>query len=69
MKVIEFNGKKLKIVEEIMDEKYGRIWDAYYDHKKVYIIDGKIVEEQVIIDYLDNKYGIPVSKRGVFYNN
>lgn len=66
MKTIEWNGKKLKIMDEIMDEKYGRIWDAYYDHKKVYIVEGKIVEEQAIIDELDNKYGRPVSERDIF---
>lgn len=66
MKIIEWNGKKLKIMDEFVDEKYGRVWNAYYDHKKVYIVEGKIVEEQSVIDELDNKYGRPVSERDIF---
>ena len=66
MKTIEWNGKKLKIMEEIIDEKYGRIWNTYYEHKKVYIIEGKIVEDKSIIDELEDKYGRPASERGVF---
>lgn len=66
MKIIEWNSKKLKIMDEIIDEKYGRIWNAYYDHEKVYVIEGKIIENQQIIDELDNKYGMPVSKRDIF---
>ena len=54
-------------MDEIIDEKYGRIWDAYYDHKSVYIIEGKIVEDRAIIDELDNKYGRPVEDRGIMY--
>lgn len=67
MKIIELNGKKIKIMNEIIDEKYGRVWDAYYEHENVYIIEGKIVEEQTVIDDLDNKYGIPVNKRNIIY--
>ena len=63
MKIIDFNGKKLKIMEEIEDEKYGRIWNAYYDGRKVYVVEGKIVEDRKIIDDLDNKYGRPVLER------
>lgn len=63
MRRIKWLDKELKIMEEIVDEKYGRIWKGYYDHKKVYMIEGKIVEEQQIIDELDNKYGTPVSMK------
>ena len=65
MKTFELDGKIVKIVGEFMDEKYGRVWDAYYDHKSVYIVEGKVVEEQSIIDELDNKYGIAVSDRNI----
>ncbi len=61
----EWNGRKLKVMEVIHDEKYGTVWDAYLDHRKVYIVNGKVVEDQRIIDDLDNKYGIPVNRRGV----
>ena len=67
MKIFMFNGKILKVIREIEDEKYGRVWDAYYDHKKVYILEGKIIEEQGVIDDLDNKYGIPVEERGMYF--
>lgn len=65
MKIIEMNGKRLKIMDEIIDEKYGRIWDAYYEDENVYIVEGKIIKEQAIIDELDNKYGRPVSERNI----
>ena len=65
MKVIDWNGEELTIMREITDKEYGRIWIAYLDYRKVYIVEGRIVEEQNIIDDLDNKYGIPVNERGL----
>jgi len=67
LKVIDFYGKELKIMKEITDEKYGRVWNAYYDHEKVWIVEGKIIEDPEIIDDLDNKYGRPVSDRFIEY--
>lgn len=67
MKETELNGKQLKIMEEINDEKYGRVWNAFYDHRKVYIVEGKIIESQEIIDELDNKYGVPVELRNIVF--
>ena len=68
MKIVDFNGKQLKIMEEIVDEKYGRVWYAFYDHKKVWIVEGKIITDSQIIDDLDNKYGRPVSERYIEFN-
>ena len=67
MKIIDFNNKQLKIMEEIVDETYGRVWHAYYDHKKVWIVEGKIIEDSKIIDDLDNKYGLPVNERDIIF--
>ena len=66
MKISIFKHKTLKIIREITDEKYGKVIDGYLAHKKVYIIDGNVVKSQDIIDELDNKYGIPVSERGIY---
>ena len=67
MKRIEWNGKKLKIMREIDDPKYGRVWLAYLDYIKTYIVEGKIVEEQSVIDELDDKYDIPVDEREIVF--
>ena len=67
MKTIDWNGKPLKIMEEIIDKKYGRVWFAYLDYVKVYVVEGKVVEEQSIIDELDNKYGRPVADRDIVF--
>ena len=67
LKIIELNGKQLKIMEEINDEKYGRVWYAFYDYQKVWIVEGKMIYEQKIIDELDNKYGRPVSERDMVF--
>lgn len=69
MKIIDFNGEKLKVMEEIIDEKYGRVWVTYIGYIKTYVVEGRIVEEQTIIDELDNKYGRPVSQREYIYND
>lgn len=65
--ITQWNGKELRIMDRITDEKYGCILDAYYDHEKVYIIGDKIVEDQSIIDELDDKYGIPVAQRNIVF--
>lgn len=67
MTVIELGNKKIKIMQEINDSTYGRVWKAYYENKKVYVIEGKIVEDKNIIDDLDNKYGIPASERWLVF--
>lgn len=65
MKIIEINGKTIQVMQEIEDEKYGRIWKAYYGDDKVYVVEGKIVEDYSVINELDNKYGRPVSERDI----
>lgn len=67
MRTFELNGKKIDIMKEFVDEKYGRVWKAYYGDKKVYIVEGEFVESQEIIDDLDNKYGRPVSERDIVF--
>ena len=62
-----WNGHKLKIMEEIQDEKYGRVLYAYVDYCKSYIIRDEIVTDQAIIDYLDDHYGTPVGWRGLVF--
>lgn len=64
MKIIELNGLKLYIMAEYKDEKYGRVWRVYREEEKsTYVVEGKLINDQEIIDELDNKYGIPVSER------
>ena len=65
MKIIEINGKTIQVMQEIEDEKYGHIWKAYYGDDKVYVVEGKIVEDYSVINELDNKYGRPVSERDI----
>ena len=67
MKTNDWNGQKLKIMEEILDEKYGRVLWAYLDYVKVYIINGSVVTDRAVIDYLDDHYGRPVKDRGICY--
>ena len=65
---INWNGRKLKIFRIISDKDYGEIWDGFLDHEKVYVLNGdmlRVVEDQALIDELDNRYGIPVSERGL----
>ncbi len=62
----KWNGKKLRIMQEIRDQKYGKIWEAYLNGAKVYIINGgDVVDDTSIIDELDNAYGIPVRERNI----
>jgi hypothetical protein len=68
---INWKGKKLKIFRVIQDQDYGEIWDGFLDHRKVYVLNGDtltVVEEQALIDELDNRYGIPVSERGLDFD-
>ncbi len=65
MKKVELNGLSMNVMEEIKDEKYGRIWVAYIDGNKKYVIEGRIEEAQEVIDELDNKYGRPVRERDI----
>ncbi|MBQ7668346.1 MAG: hypothetical protein IJS47_03370 [Clostridia bacterium] len=65
MKKVELNGLSMNVMEEIKDEKYGRIWVAYIEGTKKYVIEGKIEEKQDVIDELDNKYGRPVRERDI----
>lgn len=65
---IHWEGRRLRVFRVIRDKDYGEIWDSYLDHRHVYILNGdslEIVEEQDLIDELDNRYGIPVSERGL----
>ena len=68
---INWEGRKLKIFRIISDKDYGEIWDGFLDHCKVYILNGdtlRVVEDQALIDELDNRYGIPVSERGLDFD-
>jgi len=67
MKITELNGKELKIVKEMIDDEYGRVWLAYYDYKKVWIVEGKMIDDQKVIDDLDNKYSRPVAERDIVF--
>ena len=52
----------------IKDKDFGEIWDSYLDHRHVYIFNSdrlRVAEDQVLIDELDNRYGIPVNERGL----
>ncbi len=63
MKIFNWHGKELTVMREFEDQQYGTVWIAYLDDRKVYVVNGKIVENQDVIDDLDNKYGRPVSER------
>ncbi len=68
---INWNGRRLRIFRVINDKDYGEIWDCFLDHRKVYVLNGdtlEVVEEQALIDELDNRYGIPVSERGIDFD-
>ena len=66
--ILRWKGYRFKLLQVIHDDDYGDLCSGFLNHEKVYIIDGKIVVEQVIIDHLDNKYGIPVAERGIDYD-
>ena len=63
----KWRGRDMKILERIHDEKYGCVLWAYVDYAKEYIIDGEIVQDQAIIDYLDDHYGRPVAERHIVF--
>ena len=68
---VNWKGKKLKIFRVIQDKDHGEIWDGFLDHRKVYVLNGDtltVVEDQALIDELDNRYGIPVSERGLDFD-
>ena len=67
MKIVEVGGLKLYVMAEYKDEKYGRVWRVYRENEKsTYVVEGKLIEEQAIIDELVDQYGRPVSERDIF---
>ena len=67
MNTIFLNGRKVRVMEEIDDIKYGRVLWVYIDGVKEYIIKNSIVTDQAIIDYLDDHYGRPVRDRDIIF--
>ena len=65
MKEYTWEGKSVSVMQEIDDPKYGKVLLAYVDHIKAYIINGSIVTDREIIDYLDNNYGRPTWQRDI----
>ena len=67
MNTIFLNGRKVRVMEEIDDIKYGRVLWVYIDGVKEYIIKNTVVTDQAIIDYLDDHYGRPVRDRDIIF--
>ena len=67
LKSFDWNGYKLKIFQEIKDEKYGQVLNVSLDYVKAYIIGDAIVTDQEVIDYLDDHYGRPVKWRNIVF--
>ena len=67
MNTIFVNGRKVRVMEEIDDIKYGRVLWVYIDGVKEYIIKNTVVTDQAIIDYLDDHYGRPVRDRDIIF--
>ena len=67
LKSFDWNGHKLKIFQEINDDKYGQVLNVSLDYVKAYIIGDSVVSDQEIIDYLDDHYGRPVKWRNVLF--
>lgn len=63
MRIIQIDGVDVKVMREIDDNKYGKIMRVYLPDRRTYVVNGKIVDDQDVIDELDNKYGIPVNMR------
>lgn len=61
----DWNGRELTVFREINDEKYGQVLIAALDRYKAYIIGDSVVNDQAIIDYLDDNYGLPVKWRKI----
>ena len=66
-KSFEWKGHKLKIFDEIQDERYGQVLNVSLDYVKAYIIGDAVVTDQEIIDYLDDHYGRPVKWRNIVF--
>lgn len=64
--ILNWKTHRLKVIQIIHDAEYGEVCSGYLNHKKVYIIDKKVVKDQKIIDDLDDKYWIPVKERGIY---
>ena len=67
LKSFDWNGPKLKIFQEIKDEKYGQVLNVSLDYVKEYIIGDSVVTDQAVIDYLDDHYGRPVKWRKIVF--
>ena len=67
LKSFDWNGHKLKIFQEIKDEKYGQVLNVSLDYVKEYIIGDSVVTDQKVIDYLDDHYGRPVKWRNIMF--
>ena len=61
----EWNGRELTVFREINDEKYGQVLIAALGKYKAYIVGDSAVNDQAIIDYLDDNYGLPVKWRKI----
>ena len=67
MNIFYRDGKRVKVMEEINDPKYGKILVVYVDHEKAYIVNDIIVTGGEIFWDLEDRYGIPLSERGILY--
>ena len=67
LKSFDWNGKNLKIFQEIKDDKYGQVLNVSLDYVKAYIIGDSVVTDQKVIDYLDDHYGRPVKWRNIIF--
>lgn len=67
MEWINWHGKDIKVMQVIEDEKYGTVWYAFLDHRKVYIVNDEIAIDSEVIDYLDDHHGRPVRERGIVF--
>ena len=54
-------------MEEIHDPVYGRVLLGYVDYEKRYLINQKPVCQEEIVEYLDNRYALPVRDRTIMY--
>ena len=60
---IIIKNKKMKMEIEIDDIEYGKIKRCIYESKIIYIIDGKIVQDEKIINKLELKYGFRIDNK------
>ena len=61
----DWHGRELIVFREISDEKYGQVLIVALDSRKAYITGDSVVTDQAIIDYLDDRYGLPVKWRKI----